>query len=221
MFSLLSGFLERLPRLAITLPGLLAALTVHEFCHALAAFLCGDDTGKRMGRLSLNPFVHLDLAGTLCLIFLHFGWGKPVPFDPDHFRHPRRDLFFVSAAGVAGNLLCAAATALFLREMVRFCPEQFTALFQSRVWRLALFHFIAINIFLAIFNLLPVPPLDGSKIFYSILPERWADFALRHEQIMYAALLVMVFTGVTERVTDPVFEFCLDRVFEFIIAPAL
>ena len=101
--------------LLLTVPALLWALSFHEFCHGLAAYLVGDRTAERYGRLTLNPLAHFDVVGTLMLLFVGFGWAKPVPINTRYFRHPKRDLIIVSLAGVAGNILTAIISVLFLR----------------------------------------------------------------------------------------------------------
>lgn len=144
-------------------PALLIALTIHEFSHAWMADRLGDPTAALEGRLSLNPLRHLDPIGTLMLLVFHFGWGKPVQFDPFNLRHPKRDAALISLAGPASNLILAAVLSLIMKL--------------SGIPLLTLFFIpiIIININLAIFNLLPVPPLDGAKILYGILPMDWAD----------------------------------------------
>jgi len=149
--------------LLLFLPALLIAITVHEFAHAWAADRLGDPTPQLQGRLSLNPLKHLDPIGTLMLLFFRFGWGKPVEFDPYNLRHPRRDAALISLAGPGINLVLAAVLSLVLK----FSPPSLFSVF--------LYPVILININLAIFNLLPVPPLDGAKILYGILPREWAD----------------------------------------------
>ena len=152
------------------LPGLVIGLTLHEFAHAWAASLLGDDFARRQGRVSLNPFRHLSPLGTLFLLFLPFGWGKPVPVNLYNFKNPRRDYLLTSLAGPTANLLVVA---------VCFGLMQFTRrsyLFgESGATCLSLTHYLlmmvlVINLMLAVVNLLPVPPLDGSKIWPCILP---------------------------------------------------
>ena len=160
---------------------LLPAIAVHEAAHAWAAWKLGDSTAKRLGRLSLNPARHLDIAGTLMLLFVHFGWGNPVPVDPRNFRRPLRDQALTAAAGPASNLALALATALILRILP--APGIFAAGFL----------FIQINLGLAFFNLLPLYPLDGSRILLFLLPARWQDAALRfyaHSPAILVGLLV-------------------------------
>jgi Zn-dependent protease len=141
---------------------LIIAVTIHEFAHALIADKLGDPTPTLAGRLSLNPLKHLDPIGTLMLVIFRFGWGKPVPFDPFNLRHPKRDSALIALAGPTSNLILAALLSVVLK---------LTALPLLTL----LIPIIIININLAIFNLLPIPPLDGSKILYGLLPLNWAE----------------------------------------------
>jgi len=170
--------------LLLFLPALLIAITVHEFAHAWAADRLGDPTPQLQGRLSLNPLKHLDPIGTLMLLFFRFGWGKPVEFDPYNLRHPRRDAALISLAGPAINLILATVLSLVLK----FSPSPLFSIF--------LYPVILININLAIFNLLPVPPLDGAKILYGILPREWADeyndFMGRYGTILLILLIIPI-----------------------------
>ena len=152
-------------KLLLTVPALLWALSFHEFCHGLAARLVGDRTAERHGRLTLNPFAHFDVVGTLMLLFVGFGWAKPVPINTRYFRHPRRDLVIVSLAGVAGNILTAILSVLFLR----YCGEWWYSL-TGRAGLTVVIQMISINMGLAAFNLIPIPPLDGSRVLEAFLP---------------------------------------------------
>ena len=137
--------------------GLLIAVTIHEFSHALAADRLGDPTPRAAGRLTLNPLAHLDPLGTLMIFIVHFGWGKPVPIDPYNFAHPRRDEAIVSLAGPASNFIFAFIISL----IIRFIPMSIFSYF--------LYIFALTNLYLGVFNLLPIPPLDGSKVFLNLL----------------------------------------------------
>ncbi len=163
---------------------LVIAITIHEFAHAYAADRLGDPTPQLQGRLSLNPLKHLDPIGTLMLLFFRFGWGKPVEFDSYNLRHPRRDAAVISLAGPAVNLVLATILSLVLK----FSPSSLFSIF--------LYPVILININLAIFNLLPVPPLDGAKILYGILPRAWADeyndFMGRYGTILLILLIIPI-----------------------------
>lgn len=139
---------------------LLIAVSFHEAAHAFVADRLGDSTAKMNGRLTLNPLAHLDPIGTLALIFIHIGWGKPVPVDLRNLRHPSRDNFLIALSGPAVNLALALISAVILHFFAKF---QIVNDFFST--------FIALNIILMLFNLLPIPPLDGSKIWHLILSD--------------------------------------------------
>ncbi len=163
---------------------LLIAVTIHEFSHAFVADRLGDPTARLLNRVSLNPVNHLDPIGTLMLLFFQFGWGKPVPFDPFNLRRPKRDSALISLAGPASNLILAALLSFILK--LQFSP----------LLSLFLIPIIIININLAVFNLLPIPPLDGSKILYGILPMSWAeeynDFMRSYGSILLILLIIPI-----------------------------
>lgn len=185
--------------LLLSLPAVLWAISFHEFCHGYAAKLVGDPTAERSGRLSLNPLDHFDLVGTLMLLFVGFGWAKPVPINTRYFRHPRRDLLIVSLAGVVGNVLTAIVCVLFLRfygqTWDRFLGDAgFTVLAQM----------ININMGLAAFNLIPIPPLDGSKILQAFLPFKYLRLYYWLEQYGMIILLVLLLTGIINPFFNPI-----------------
>lgn len=153
--------------LVLRLPVVLFSLTIHEFMHAWTALKCGDDTALRQGRVSFNPLVHLDLLGTVCLIIAPIGWAKPVPVNPSNYGHPRRDDILVSGAGVTANFALGAACALILRFFGADLWEMSEA---GRIIVQVLYMMSFINFGLAIFNLLPIFPLDGSHILKNLLP---------------------------------------------------
>ena len=178
--------------LIILVPVILFSLTIHEYAHALVAYRLGDDTAKRQGRLSLNPLVHLDLLGTLLLFIVHFGWAKPVPVDPRNFRNPKKDMLMVALAGPVSNILTAVAAAVILKaifENFAVIPPGSGADVAARmlVW------FMYIGIVLAVFNMIPVPPLDGSRVLYGLLPDslayRYAKFETYGIFILFAFFL--------------------------------
>lgn len=142
------------------------AVTIHEFAHAWAADRLGDPTARIYGRLTLNPLKHFDLVGTLCLIIFGIGWGKPVPFNPDNLRYPKRDSALVALAGPVSNLLTALVFAIPLKYLA-----------DTSFVRLPLYDLIrdifAVSILLFSLNVLPFPPFDGSKIIGLIIPHRW------------------------------------------------
>lgn len=154
---------------------LLWAFTFHEFSHGYAAYLFGDDTAKRMGRLTLNPIPHLHPVGTIMILLVGFGWGNPVPVDFHNLKNPRRDGLWIAAAGPASNLLTAFVMAGLMysipQPFIQQCYERFGMDFVELVWNVG-YMAIYINLILAIFNLLPFFPLDGEKIVLGLAPER-------------------------------------------------
>lgn len=146
-----------------SLTAIIAAISIHEFSHAWAADRLGDPTPRLQGRLTLNPKAHLDPIGTLMLILFRFGWGRPVQFDPFNLKNPRRDAMLIGLAGPASNLITAAGAALAIRLIGQIWPIS-----------LILIPFIMISVVLAIFNLVPVHPLDGGKIIAGLLPRETA-----------------------------------------------
>lgn len=159
--------------LLLAVPAILVALTFHEYAHAYVAYRLGDPTAKYMGRLTLNPLAHLDPMGTIMIFLIHFGWAKPVPVDPRHLTHPRRDMMWISAAGPLMNMVLALVSGIAIRIFIALgyghaYPGSTVALvFQM------LYFSMYINLALAFFNLLPIPPLDGSKIFAGFLPRKY------------------------------------------------
>ncbi|MBA7679427.1 hypothetical protein ES703_87719 [subsurface metagenome] len=179
----------------LLLPGLLVGLTIHEFAHAITAKWLGDSTAERMGRVSLNPLRHLSPLGTVALFILGFGWGKPVVVNIYNFKRPKLYYLLSSLAGPAANLvLCALSLGiLYLR------PH----------WTIA---FICMSIFyinaiLAVINLLPVPPLDGSKIWPCIIPGMKPTVSAKWTRVWMVVLLVCLFTGVIDKILGPVLGF--------------
>ncbi len=187
--------------LLLTLPAVLWAISFHEFCHGYAAKLVGDPTAERSGRLSLNPLDHFDLVGTLMLLLVGFGWAKPVPINTRYFRHPRRDLVIVSLAGIAGNILTAVVCALFLR----FLGDPWYRL-AGRAGIMVLVQMIAINMGLAAFNLIPIPPLDGSRVLEAFLPFRYLRYYYWLERYGMIILLVLLMTGIVDVLFNPIFR---------------
>ena len=181
----------------------LLAVTVHEVAHGWVAYKFGDDTAKQAGRLTLNPLKHLDLVGTLVFVITQMiGWAKPVPVNPYNLKNPRRDMLWVSAAGPASNFLLAVLLSFCLKALAYFnaaVPYYFLApLF------LILKAGVIINIGLAVFNLLPVPPLDGSGILTGLLPLKWAQ---KYEELRpygFVILLVLIFTNAVDKIIYPV-----------------
>jgi Zn-dependent protease len=195
--------------LAIRVLPLLFAITVHEFAHAYVAVQCGDPTPKDQGRLTLNPIAHLDLLGTLCLLFAPIGWGRPVQTNPYNYRHLRRDQILVSVAGVTMNLVTAVAAALVLRALLAAGVSPAGSATGTKLWLMGEI-LIMLSVGLAVFNLLPFPPLDGSKVVMNLLPPPMAAAYRRIAPFASIVILMLIFfTGVVGRVLWPVVEFAL------------
>lgn len=164
---------------------------IHEFAHAYVADKCGDDTARLKGRLTLNPFAHLDFIGTLMIFFFGIGYAKPVPVNPARLKHPRRDMALISLAGPVSNLLMA-----FVSVWVYYI---LMAVGGSNIAVGAVAYFFSyaaqINVMLAVFNFLPIPPLDGSKIFSAILPDRIYFKIMQYDRYIMIGLMVLLFTG--------------------------
>ena len=178
--------------LILSIPGLLIALTFHEFAHGYAAYRMGDNTARYSGRLSLNPLDHLDIWGTLCLLFFHFGWAKPVPINPANFRDQKKGIIIVSLAGPFATFLLAFVCAVVCKILVRFTAASEIAVFFYQVFLYA----EVMNVGLMVFNLIPIPPLDGSKVLMEFLPPRARYEMYRIERYSGIVLLILVWTRV-------------------------
>ncbi len=186
---------------------LVSAVTVHEFAHAWTAVRLGDPTPRLQGRLTLNPLAHLDPLGTLMLLLVRFGWGRPVQFDPFNLENPRRDTAIISLAGPASNLILASALSVILRiSLMPFSGIAFLAPFIPP--------FIMLNVVLAIFNLVPVHPLDGGKILVALLPPKEAAQvdAIMHRYGMFI-LIILIFpvfgSSPVFAILSPIIDFLL------------
>lgn len=179
-------------RLLLLAPPILVALTVHEFAHALVADRLGDPTAKALGRLTLNPLKHLDPLGTIMLFVASFGWAKPVPVNPQYFRHPNRDMLLVAAAGPVSNLILAFITGMILRLSH---TDALPLVGNSEMAFVILQYSLFINLVLAFFNLIPIPPLDGSKILRGLLPPHMIPAYLRFESAGPILLLALILIG--------------------------
>lgn len=170
---------------------IIIAMTIHEFAHAFSAYLLGDHTAKEQGRLTFNPLAHLDFLGLLMLLLAGIGWGKPVPFNPYNLRYKRWGPALVSLAGPLANLILVFLITLLARlALPYFGPDNLLAIF--------LFYLIFINFILMVFNLLPIPPLDGSKLLFVVLPARYEQFKMNLERYglyIILGLLVLSYLG--------------------------
>ncbi len=185
--------------LLFILPAIIISLSFHEFSHAFSAYQLGDSTAKNAGRLSLNPLRHIDPIGLLALMFFRFGWAKPVPVNPYQFRNvdEKTGMLLTALAGPMSNvLLCFIGVGVFT-----FIPDYFL---YTMPWLYRfLVYFCSINASLAFFNLIPVPPLDGSKILFGLLPDRFYHGAQIVEQYGFVILLLLIFGNVPSRIIGP------------------
>ena len=194
---------DTLIQFLFVVPCVLIALTFHEFAHGYMAYKLGDPTAKNFGRLTLNPLKHLDPIGTICMIFFHFGWAKPVPINSRYFKKPRRDMALTAAAGPIMNFILALFGMLVCRILTKIFvafPAQSDFVYYIQYAALTLFsYFHMLNLSLGVFNLIPIPPLDGSRIFYIFLPQKWYFGVMRYEKYIQLALLVLLWTGLLSR----------------------
>ena len=207
LLSLASYGTDGIFDLLLSVPAVLLAITVHEFGHALAAYKLGDDTPLRQGRLSLNPFDHVDPLGLAMLLFAHIGWGKPVQIDPRNYNRnisvEKADAI-VSFAGPLMNFITAIIFALIYCAIIKFAGTAFIISNIGGIIIAIVAYIVTMNIGLGVFNLIPLPPLDGSKIFLPILPYNAKSWFIEHEQIFYFVFLIIWITGIAGRLISPI-----------------
>lgn len=171
------------------IPGILIAMVVHEYSHARVAVAMGDMTPRLMGRLTLNPKAHIDPIGLLMLFIVHFGWAKPVMVNPRNFRDMRKGEILVALAGPASNLVVAFLTIVFMLLYARLGLPTTDGFFT------VMDYLVIININFALFNILPLPPLDGSRVLMTVLPGRWAYEIMRLERYTFIILIALFVIG--------------------------
>ncbi len=192
MFDLTEFLLE----LVIIAPIVLIALSFHEWAHGFVAYKLGDPTAKYLGRLTLNPIKHIDPIGALCMLLAHFGWAKPVPIDITNFKHPKRDLALSAMAGPVVNVLLGIVGCFLYVVAINFIPYNFESAFLTGLVDLLfsfLFYFGVLNFTLSLFNFLPIPPLDGSKILYAFLPPAANNWCKMHEREISVGFFALLF----------------------------
>ena len=189
------NILDFLIELIIIFPSVLIALSFHECAHGFAAYKLGDPTAKYMGRLTLNPIRHIDPIGAICMLIAHFGWAKPVPIDITNFKHPKRDLAISALAGPLSNIFLGFIGCFVYVLTVNLLPNQVESRFAYEMIRILvtfLYYFAWLNISLALFNLLPIPPLDGSKILYAFLPPKANNWCKMHEREIALGFMIIL-----------------------------
>lgn len=185
------------------LPGLLVAIVFHELAHGATAYALGDDTAKNAGRLTLNPIKHIDPVGFLAMLIFRFGWAKPVPINPMNFKNRKRDTLLVSLAGPLSNFLIAIILVLIMRANI------IKTYFVYEMLVITLWY----NIMLGIFNLLPFPPLDGSKIVASLLPNKIEYYFYKYEKYFYLVLILLIYTNTISKILSPMINVVLRILF--------
>jgi Zn-dependent protease len=198
--------------LLLRLPALLWALSFHEFCHGYVAYMLGDDTASKQGRLTLNPLRHLDPFGTITLLVLGFGWAKPVQISSRRFKKPRRDIALVSLAGAAGNFLSALVVAIICGIVVRLFPSSVFFILGRSMSSLGMviINLMMLNVGLGIFNLIPIPPLDGSRVLSTFLPVSALRGYYFLERWGILVILILSYMGIIGRIMNPLFGMALE-----------
>ncbi len=199
LFNLISGnlnFATALTQILAILVIVFLVLPFHEWAHAFTASKLGDTSIKYRGRLTLNPLAHVDPIGALALLLFGFGWAKPVPVDTRNFKRPKLYMGIVALMGPVANIVAAIAGGLIFQAIAKFAPAFFTGEGFGSYAYLFLSFYVQINVSLAVFNLLPIPPLDGSKILFVFLPDKAVAWFYRYQQIISIILLALLWVGV-------------------------
>ncbi len=202
-------FMSVVITLAASLLVIFLIMPFHEWAHAFTAYHLGDRGIKQRGRLSLNPLSHIDPVGALLIIFVGFGWAKPVPIDPRYFKNPKVGMGISALMGPVANFVAALFGGLVINALFAFFPS-FMLVDNFGIYvRLFLSYYITLNVGLAVFNLIPVPPLDGSKVLFMFLPDRIVNTIYRYEQYFFVVILILFWFGgnFVSAVSEPVINF--------------
>ena len=210
VMAIFSSGTDGLLILLLTLPGVIIAITFHEYAHAFAAYKLGDDTPRLQGRLNLNPLSHLDILGFIMLIVAHFGWGKPVQINPRNFNGKyslSASEAIVAAAGPIMNFILSIFFALILGVVANYAPTAFLTTTAGEYLAIIIQYTIIVNIGLGVFNLIPLPPLDGSKILMHFLPYNAREVMVRNEGIFMIAFIIIWVSGIGSAFISPIMTF--------------
>ena len=214
LLSLLRGQLDFTSAVAEVLAVLVIVFIVlpfHEWAHAFTASKLGDTSIKYRGRLTLNPMAHIDPFGALALLLFGFGWAKPVPIDPRNFKYPKLYMGITALMGPVANVVASMAGGLIINAVYAFAPDFFFSGAGTYIYQF-LAYYTLINIYLAVFNLLPIPPLDGSKILFMFLPDKWVYKFYQYERYISMALIMLLWAGVLGRPLSIVSSYVLNFV---------
>lgn len=215
MLNYFVGLLNRIPQILLLLPSVLISLSIHESAHGYAAYKLGDDTAKSLGRITLNPAKHFNLLGFLSMLFFSVGWAEPVPINARNFKKPRRDMAITAAAGPLSNLCLAVIFTVLLRivmiplSSMIIIPEKGYYYVEDEIAQspifivlallaVMLYFGISLNLNLMIFNLIPIPPFDGSRIAYIFLPTDLYFKIMRYERYIMIGFIVLLASGIID-----------------------
>ncbi len=197
LFSYGGSFVDLIIDILLTVPIIVFSLSVHEYAHGWVAKKMGDPTAANLGRLTLNPLKHLDPIGFACMVLFGFGWAKPVPVNSRNFKNPRKGMALTAAAGPLSNLLLALIFGLLMTVTLKTVKLSGSDGLDSFFYYLYVFLYYGtmLNCYLAVFNLLPIPPFDGSRIFFIFLPAKWYFAIMKYERFIMIGVLVLLWTG--------------------------
>ncbi len=201
LFSLLKGGLSFQAAIAYLLSSLVViflTLPVHEWAHGFVAYKLGDNTAKYQGRLTVNPFAHIDYFGALCILLFGFGWAKPVQINARNFKNPKLGMAISALAGPVANILLAIVSFMILNTVDLFAGAAFISNDILYVLWYFLIYVAKINIYLAVFNLIPIPPLDGSRLLFAFLPTKYYFAFMKYERYIFIGLIALIWFGILD-----------------------